>query len=114
MALTVEQRAQVALYIRMSLAAGLLGIGYGYYLQVMDRVEMTGFLHFEFAVRGIIVGMLFWAFQIFIINDAKGERLKAMPYGPKLFFKTVAYLVVIETGFFIGDVIFNSDKYFGP
>ncbi len=114
MALSDDQRARLALYIRMSLAAGLLGIGYGYYLQVIGRVEMTGYLHFEFAVRGVIVGVFFWALQIFIINGPKGARLKAMSYAPKMFFKTVAYLVAIETGFLIGDAIFNPEKYFGP
>ncbi|MBT7267474.1 MAG: hypothetical protein HN884_11405 [Rhodospirillaceae bacterium] len=109
MALTDDQRAKVALYIRMSLGAGLLGIGYGYFLQVMDRVEMTGWLHFEFAVRGIIIGAIFWALQIFVINGPKGERLKAMPYGPKVLIKTIGYLVVIEIGFLIGEIIFDLD-----
>ncbi|MBT7953624.1 MAG: hypothetical protein HN731_00410 [Rhodospirillaceae bacterium] len=111
MALSENMRAKVWLYIRMSLAAGLLGIGYGYYLQVMGRVEMTGFLHVEFAIRGIIIGALFWALQIFVINGPKGDRLKAMTYGPKVLIKTIGYLVVIEIGFLIGDVIFNFEKY---
>lgn len=104
-------RAKVGLYIRMSLGAGLLGIGYGYYLQVMGRIEMTGYLHFEFAIRGIIIGLLFWALQIFVINGPKGDRLKALTYGPKVLIKTIFYLIVIEIGFLIGDVIFDFDKY---
>jgi hypothetical protein len=113
MTLSDEQRARVWLYIRMSLAAGLLGIGYGYYMQVMGRIEMIGFLHFEFAVRGIIVGMFFWALQIFVLNGPKARRLNAMSYGPKVFFKTVAFLLVIGIGVLIGDAIFNPQKYFG-
>jgi hypothetical protein len=111
MALSEEQRAKVTLFIRMSLGAGLLGIGYGYYMQVMGRLEMVGWLHFEFAIRGIVIGLFFWGFHIFIISGSMGERLRAMGYGPKVFFKTVAYLVVIETGFVIGDLIFNPGKY---
>jgi hypothetical protein len=111
MAMTKEMRAKVALYIRMSLGAGLLGIGYGYYLQVMGRVEMTGFLHFEFAIRGIIIGVFFWALQIFIINGPMGDRLRAMSYGPKVTIKTIGYLVAIGIGFLIGDVIFDAYKY---
>jgi len=111
MALSANMRAKVWLYIRMSLAAGLLGIGYGYYLQVMGRIEMVGFLHFEFAIRGIIIGALFWAFQIFIINGPKGDRLRAMANGPKILIKTIGYLIVIEIGFLIGEAIFDFEDY---
>lgn len=106
-----NMRAKVWLYIRMSLAAGLLGIGYGYYMQVMGQIEMVGFLHVEFAIRGIIIGALFWALQIFVINGPKGDRLKAMAYGPKILIKTIGFLVVIEIGFLIGEVIFDYDDF---
>jgi hypothetical protein len=102
-------KERVNLYIRMILGAGLLGIAFGYYFKVIGRIgDMTTFLHFSFAVRGMIIGALFWLFEIFWVNGPRGKKLRDRSYGSRMAIKVVVYVVLIEAGFLIGEALFSA------
>lgn len=104
---TSSHKDRINLYIRMIIGAGLLGIGFGYYFKVIGRIdEMTAFLHFSFAVRGMIIGALFWLFEIFWVAGPRGQRLRSLKYAPRMTIKVVVYIVLIEAGFLIGQGLF--------
>ena len=105
---TSSHKGRLYLYIRMILGAGLLGIAFGYYLKVIGRIdEMTAFAHFSFAVRGMIIGALFWLFEIFWVNGPRGNKLRSMRYGLRTAIKVVVYVGLIEAGFLIGEGLFT-------
>ena len=105
-----SHKERIYLYIRMIIGAGLLGIGFGYYFKVIGRIdEMTGFDHFSFAVRGMIIGALFWLFEIFWVNGPRGKLLRSLNYARRMAIKVVVYVVLIEAGFLIGQALFSAD-----
>ncbi|NQV55592.1 MAG: hypothetical protein HQ503_07015 [Rhodospirillales bacterium] len=110
MAVPATHKGRVWLWVRLTIGAGLMGIAIGYYLQVIGRLEMTSFLIFSFTVRGMIIGAFFWMFQIFWVAGPKGKKLRALATGPRLTAKVVVYVVLIETGYWIGELIFRSSQ----
>ena len=104
---------RVKLYIRLTLAAGLFGIAVGFYLNGMRDADTSAFDIFAFAVRGILIGAAFWYFEIFWVRGLRGKRLRALPYGGRLAIKVVAYVVLIETAFLIGEAIFDPEAAIG-
>ncbi len=106
----ISNRARLSLYIRMTLAAGLLGIALGYYLQLIGRIEMTGFQVFAFAVRGIIVGALIWAFELWGVIGPKGSRLAGLTPPARFAARIAIYLILGELGFWIGEAIFEPHE----
>lgn len=108
---TPEKR--VKLYIRLTLAAGLLGIAIGFYLNGVREQDTSAFDIFAFAVRGILIGAAFWYFEIFWVRGPRGSRLRALPYGGRLAVKVVAYVVLIELGFLAGEAIFDPEAALG-
>lgn len=103
-------RGRVWLYIRLTLASGLAAIVVGYYFQLIGRVIMTPFEIFSFASRGIIIGLLFWWFEVFYVHGPAGHRLRELAYKPRLIVKVVAYMVLIESGFLIGFAAFHPSE----
>ena len=106
MTLSITSRGRLRLYLRMVASAALLGIALGYYLQLAGRLEMTPFLVFAFAVRGIIVGALIWAFELFWVLGPDGNRMRNLASVTRLGVRIVAYLILGETGYWIGEAIF--------
>ena len=74
---------------------------------------MTSFLIFAFTVRGMILGALFWFVEIFLIQGPRGKKIRDLPYGPKLTIKVVFYVIAVEVGLFIGQLIFNPENPWG-
>ena len=105
----ISRSARVSLYIRMSLGAGLLGIALGYYLQAIGRVEMDAFQVLAFAVRGMIVGALIWAFELFALIGPKDPRLSGFTAPARKAIRVIAYLILGETGHLIGEAIFEPE-----
>lgn len=106
MTLSITSRDRLRLYFRMVVGAALLGIALGYYLQIAGRLEMTPFLVFAFAVRGMVVGALIWAFELFWVIGPDGNRMKNLASVTRLGVRIVAYLILGETGYWIGEAIF--------
>ncbi len=106
----LTRRERIWQYVRFILASGLIGIGFGYYLQVIGSVEMDGFLIFAFACRAMIIGAFVCAFEIFYVNAPSGARLGARSRGNRLAIKVVAYFVLFEIGFGLGWVLFNFQE----
>lgn len=102
---TLDKR--VNLFIRLSLAAGLLGIAVGFYFNSVRELDTTAFDVFAYAVRGILIGLAFWYFELFWVRGPRGRRLRAMPYGARLAVKVIAYVVLIEAAFLLGQTIFD-------
>ena len=102
---TLEKR--VKLLIRLSLAAGLLGIAVGFYFNGVRGQDTAAFDVFAFAVRGILIGLAFWYFELFWVRGPRGRRLRARPYGTRLMVKVIAYVVLIEAAFVLGQAIFD-------
>jgi hypothetical protein len=102
---TPEKR--VKLFIRLSLAAGLFGIAIGFYLNGVRDLGTSAFDIFAFAVRGILIGAAFWYFEIFWVRGPGGRRMRALPYGGRLAVKVIAYVVLIEAAFLLGQAIFD-------
>ena len=98
---------RVNLFIRLSMAAGLLGIAVGFYFNSVRDLGTTVFDVFAFAVRGILIGLAFWYFELFWVRGPRGCRLRAMPYGARLAVKVIAYVVLIEAAFLLGQAIFD-------
>ncbi|MBT3553179.1 MAG: hypothetical protein HOO19_06470 [Rhodospirillaceae bacterium] len=108
---TPEKR--VKLYIRLTLAASLFGIAVGFYLNGVREQDTSAFDIFAFAVRGILIGAAFWYFEIFWVRGPRGKRLRALPYGGRLAVKVIAYVVLIELGFLVGEAIFDPESALG-
>ena len=108
-----ERRQRLYRYFRLVAASCLIGIAFGFYLELLGRIGMTGFRTFEFAVRGGIVGALFWSFEIFALSGARRQRFQALGYGARLAARIAAYAILIEAGLFIGQVVFAPDDPFG-
>ncbi len=106
-------RGRVWLWVRLTIGAGFLGIGFGYYLQIIGRLEMTPFMIFEFTVRGMLIGFFYWAVEIFMIQGPQGKHIRKMPYGPRLLVRVVFYLIAIEIGHLIGQAIYSPDNLWG-
>lgn len=102
-----DNRARLALYIRMVLGAGLLGVALGYYLQLLGRLTMSPFLIFAFSIRGIIVGAIIWAFELFVVLGPNGNRLAKLSPAARFAVRIAAYLILGEAGFWIGEAIFR-------
>ena len=103
----ISNKARLSLYIRMTLAAGLLGIALGYYLQVIGRLEMDWFLVFAFAVRGMIVGAFIWAFELWGVIGPNGSRLAGLTPSTRFAARIAVYLILGEAGYWIGEAIFE-------
>ncbi len=103
----VTRKARIWQYIRLILASGLIGIAFGYYLQVIGALRMDGFLLFSFASRAMIIGAFFWTFEVFYATAPAGAGLRARPRGTRLAIRMAAYFVLFETGFGVGWVLFN-------
>lgn len=103
----VTRKQRIWQYGRLVLGSGLTGIAFGYYLQVIGRIEMDGPLIVEFTLRAMIIGAFFWTFDIFYFNAPAGAKLRAKPYGVRLAAKVIAYLMLFEIGFVLGWVLFN-------
>jgi len=112
MASQISNRTRLSLYIRMTLAAGLLGIALGYYLQATGRIEMNGFLVFAFAVRGMIVGALIWGFELWFVLGPNGSRLAGLSPAIRFAARIAAYLILGELGYWIGEAIFEPKDIF--
>ncbi len=108
---TPEKR--VNLYIRLTLAAGLFGIAVGFYLNGVCDLDTSAFDIFAFAVRGILIGAAFWYFGIFWVRGPRGRRMRALPFGGRLAVKVVAYVVLIEVAFLLGEAIFDPEAALG-
>ena len=106
---SIAPRTRLWLYLRMVAGAAMLGIAFGYYLQLSGRLEMTPFLVFALAVRGLIVGALIWAFELFWLVGPDGNRLKNLASITRLGVRVVAYLILGETGYWIGEAIFEPE-----
>lgn len=102
----ISNRARLSLYIRMILAAGLLGIALGYYLQLVGQIEMTGYRVLAFAVRGMIIGALIWAFELWGIIGPRGNRLARLTPPARFAARLAIYLILGELGYWIGEAIF--------
>jgi hypothetical protein len=109
MASHISNSARLSLYIRMTLAAGLLGIALGYYLQIIGRVDMTGFQVFAFAVRGMIVGALIWGFELWGLIGPNGSRLAGLTPTTRLAARIAIYLILGELGYWLGEAIFEPE-----
>lgn len=107
---SITLRGRLRLYLRMVASAALLGIALGYYLQLAGRLEMTPFLVFAFAVRGLIVGALIWAFELFWVIGPDGNRMKNLTSITRLGVRIVAYLILGEAGYWIGEAIFAPEE----
>ena len=103
----ISNSARLSLYIRMTLAAGLLGIALGYYLHVIGRVDMDWFHVLAFAVRGMIVGALIWAFELWGVIGPNGSRLAGLTPTTRFAARIVVYLILGEGGYWIGEAIFE-------
>lgn len=99
-------------FVRMVLATALIGVAFGAFLQMLGRVTITTATAAEFAARGAIVGAAFWAFEIFYVSAPAGGRLAAMSFGRRVAVKIITYIVLIEAGLLIGQVIFQPDQPF--
>jgi len=106
-------KKRVTLYIRLTLAAGLFGIAVGFYLNGMRDLDTSAFDIFAFAVRGILIGAAFWYFEIFWVRGPRGKRLRTLPYGGRLAVKVIAYVVLIEVAFLLGEAIFDPEAALG-
>ncbi|MFP6733796.1 MAG: hypothetical protein VB959_08140 [Rhodospirillales bacterium] len=104
---------RVKLYIRLTLAAGLFGIAVGFYLNGVRDLDTSAFDFFAFAVRGMLIGAAFWYFEIFWVRGPRGRRMRALPYGGRLAVKVIAYVVLIEAAFLLGQAIFDPQKVLG-
>ena len=104
---------RVKLYIRLTLAAGLFGIAVGFYLNGVRDLDTSAFDFFTFAVRGMLIGAAFWYFEIFWVRGPRGRRMRALPYGGRLAVKVIAYVVLIEAAFLLGQAIFDPQKVLG-
>lgn len=107
---SITSRGRLRLYLRMVASAALLGIALGYYLQLAGRLEMTPFLVFAFAVRGMVVGALIWAFELFWVLGPNGNRMRNLASVTRLGVRIVAYLILGETGYWIGEAIFAPEE----
>ncbi len=110
MTFSITLRGRLSLYLRMVASAALLGIALGYYLQLSGRLEMTPFLVFAFAVRGSIVGALIWAFELYWVLGPTGNRMRNLAPATRLAMRIVAYLILGETGYWIGEAIFAPEE----
>ena len=106
MASLIASRARLRLYLRMVAGAAMLGIAFGYYLQLSGRLEMSLFLVFAFAVRGLIVGALIWAFELYWVLGPDGSGLKNLASVTRFGVRIVVYLILGEVGYWIGEAIF--------
>ena len=48
-----------------------------------------------------------------LTRGLRGKRLRALPYGGRLAIKVVAYVVLIEAAFLIGEAIFDPEAAIG-
>jgi len=110
MAPSRTHRERVNLYIRMTLGASLLGIAYGFILQVMGLVKLAPFDVFSYAIRGTIIGALFWYFEIFWVHGPRGIKLRSLSYGQRLIIRVIVYFVLIQGGILIGHAIFEPQE----
>ena len=111
MAALIPTRVRFKLYVRLVIGAALIGIAFGYYLQVQGRLEMTPFLVFAFAIRGLIVGALIWAFELFVVMGRYGQRFARLSRGTRFAIRIVAYVVLFETGFALGSLVFATPEF---
>jgi hypothetical protein len=107
MASQISNSTRLSLYLRMTLAAGLLGIALGYYLQVIGHIDMDWFQVLAFAVRGMIVGAFIWAFELWGVIGPNGSRLAGLTPTTRFAARIAAYLILGEAGYWIGEAIFE-------
>ncbi|MAF46916.1 MAG: hypothetical protein CMM10_01490 [Rhodospirillaceae bacterium] len=110
MEIPATRRRRAWLYVRLSLAAGLLGIAVGFYVHAVNDLDTSAFDFFSFAVRGIIIGAAFWYFEIFWVQGPRGRRLRGMSYGARLITKVIVYVLLVEAGYALGYAIFNPEE----
>lgn len=108
-----DSRRRLNRYLRLIAASCLIGVAFGYYLELLGRVGMSGIRALEFAARGGIVGALFWSVEVFLLNGPRRQKFQTLSYGTRLAARIVAYVVLIELGLFIGQALFAPHDPFG-
>jgi hypothetical protein len=68
---------------------------------------MTPFLVVAFTIRGMIIGALIWAFELFFVLGPNGNRLGRLSPAARFAIRIAAYLVIGEIAFWIGQAIFQ-------
>lgn len=105
----IPNKARLRLYIGLVLGSGILGVALGYYLQILGRLSMSPYLIFAFTIRGMIVGAIVWAFELFIVLGPKGNRLAGLTPTARFAARIAVYLILGEAGFWIGEAIFEPE-----
>ncbi len=105
MALSNRRRRQVSMLLRFIAIGAIAGAIYGMGVDA----KLSGDLGWEGALRGLVTGALVTiviaGFEIFFVNDPRGQWLRRLPFMKVALLKTMFYAIAIVGMDALGDVL---------
>ena len=95
MTVTARMRTRAYLFVAVIAASAIIGAGYAVLLDVVIRSELTPNSLVRGAMRGTIIGVIVWSFEMFLGYGSLGERLRRAPFLTSLLLHTFASTAVL-------------------
>ena len=95
MIVTARTRSRVYLFVAVIALSAVIGAAYATLLDVVIRSEFTPYSLVRGALRGTVIGVIVWSFEMFLAYGPLGLRLRRAPFATSLVLRTVASTVVL-------------------
>jgi len=77
---TARTRAKLSLFVVVIAASAVIGASYAAVLDIAIRSELSASSLLRGALRGIIIGVTIWSFEMFLRHGPWKKRLRQMPF----------------------------------
>jgi|SaaInl7_135m_RNA_FD_contig_31_2113313_length_1787_multi_9_in_0_out_0_2 adenylate cyclase len=111
MAVTARTASRLHLFIAVIGASAMIGAGYAALLDVVIRSEFTPGSLLRGAMRGTIIGLIMWSFEMFLSYGPLGERLRRASFSTSLILRTFSSTAILMTAIFVSRAIVSSQGH---
>ncbi|MBT3989742.1 MAG: adenylate/guanylate cyclase domain-containing protein [Rhodospirillaceae bacterium] len=108
MNVTARARNRVHLFIAVIAASAMIGASYAVLLDVVIRSEFTPSSLTRGAIRGTIIGLIMWSFEMFLSYGQMGARLRRSSFATSLILRTIASTAILMTAIIVSRAIVSS------
>ena len=108
MNVTARTRTRMYLFIAVIVVSAMIGAGYAVLLDVVIRSELTPNSLVRGAMRGSMIGVIVWSFEMFLKLSPFGERLRRAPFATSLALHTLATTTVLMVAIIASRALLSS------
>ena len=108
MTVTARMRTRVYLFAAVIAASAVIGAGYAVLLDVVIRSELSPDSLIRGAMRGTMIGVIVWSFEIFLGVGPFCKRLRRAPFATSLVLRTLASTTVLMAAIIASRALLSS------